>query len=91
MTYFLQRAGFWTVPLETYTCAEAAVEAVLAQAPKCEKWKIAAGDISSFEVVLMLHDEQLAIAPMQRVVEAEKRLRAFVTGTTSSQIIRRDD
>jgi hypothetical protein len=86
MSYFLQLAGFGSLPVHTYHDAERALESALARAAKVDGWKLADDESSLFEVILALHDEQLASAPMHRVVDAEKRLRAFVMGSTPSPL-----
>lgn len=86
MTYYLQIAGFGGLPLRIYLDAEAALENVLAGAAKADDWKLADDEASLIEVILALHDEQLANAPMHRVVDAEKRLRVFVIGSTRSPL-----
>ena len=51
-----------------------------------DDWKLADDETSLFELILALHDDQLARAPMHRVVDAEKRLRAFVMGSAPSPL-----
>ncbi|SOE97454.1 hypothetical protein SAMN05414139_10582 [Burkholderia sp. D7] len=88
MTYFLQRMGFGDMPFECYEHAEAAFENALAVAAKSAKWMISDQDAPVIERLLALHDQQLSEAPMHRVVEAEKQLRQFLTGTGVSPLVR---
>lgn len=86
MTYFLQLAGFGNLPVRIYLDAETALEKVLARAED-GVWKLSDDDTSVFEGILALHDQQLASAPMYRVVDAEKRLRTFVMGSAPSPLV----
>jgi hypothetical protein len=86
MAYFLQLAGFGSLTVSTFHDAERALESALARAAKIDDWKLADDETSLFEVILALHDDQLARAPMHRVVDAEKRLRAFVMGSAPSPL-----
>ena len=86
MTYFLQLAGFGSLEVRIYLDAETALENVLARAAKCGDWKLVDDDMSVLEVVLALHDQQLAAAPMHRVVDADKRLRTFLMGSAPSPL-----
>jgi hypothetical protein len=88
MAYFLQRMGFGDMPFEFYEHAEAAFENALAVAAKSAKWMISDQDAPVIERLLALHDQQLSEAPMHRVVEAEKQLRQFLTGTGVSPLVR---
>ncbi|QIE29715.1 hypothetical protein [Caballeronia sp. SBC2] len=88
MAYYLQHMGFGELPLECYEHAEAAFENALAVAAKCGKWIISEQDAPVIERLLALHDQQLSEAPMHRVLEAEKQLRQFLTGTGASPLVR---
>jgi hypothetical protein len=88
MAYFLQRMGFGKAPFECYEHAEAAFENALAMATKSTPWIIGEQDAPVIERLLALHDQQLCEAPMHRVVEAERRLRQFLTGTGASPLVR---
>ena len=88
MAYLLQRVGFGDMPFECYEHAEAAFENALAVAAKSAQWIISEQDAPGIERVLALHDRQLSEAPMHRVVEAEKQLRQFLTGTGVSPLVR---
>jgi len=79
MAYYLQRMGFGEVPFECYEHAEAAFENALAIAAKSAKLTIHEQDAPVIERVL---------APMHRVVEAEKRLRQFLAGESASPLVR---
>jgi hypothetical protein len=86
MTYFLQLAGFGGLEVRIYLRAETAIENVLARVAKGGDWRLVDDDTSVLEAVLALHDQQLATAPMHRVVDAEKRLRTFVMGSGPSPL-----
>jgi hypothetical protein len=88
MAYYLQRMGFGDLPFECYDRAEAAFENALAEAAKSARWMIREQDAPMIERLLALHDWQLSEAPMHRVVEAEKQLRQFLTGTSVSPLVR---
>jgi hypothetical protein len=86
VAWFLQRAGYGNEPVEYFKAAEYAVEAVLAQARETCDWTLAGDAVPIFEALLALHDAQLATAPLHKVIEAERQLRAFLAGTGSSPI-----
>ena len=91
LTYFLQQMGFGALPFDAYVKAEAAISTALKNAERDGDWKIASRDASSLEEILALHDEQLANAPLCRVVEADKRLRAFIMGSQPSPLKKTDE
>jgi hypothetical protein len=88
MAHFLQRMGFGEAPFEYYEHAEAAFENALAVATKSAQWIISEQDAPVIERLLALHDQQLSEAPIHRVVEAERRLRQFLAGTSASPLVR---
>jgi hypothetical protein len=91
LTYFLQQMGFGALPFDAYRKAETAISTALKNAERGGDWRIASRDASSLEEILALHDEQLANAPLYRVVEAERRLRAFIMGSQPSPLKKTDE
>ena len=91
LTYFLQKMGFGALPFDAYMKAEAAISTALKNAERDGDWKIASRDASSLEEILALHDEQLGNVPLHRIVEAEKRLRAFIMGSQPSLLKKTDE
>lgn len=87
LSWFLQRAGYGACPAEQFKIAEYAVEATLSDAYESGEWRVPADTIADFEALLALHDSQLARAPLHEVLEAERKLRAFLVGTSSSPIV----
>jgi hypothetical protein len=88
MAYYLQRMGFGDMPFEYYAHAEAVFENALAVAAKSANWIVSERDAPVIERLLALHDQQLSEAPMHRVIEAEKQLHQFLTGTDASPLVR---
>lgn len=86
VAWFLQQAGYGDEPLELYKLAEYAVEAALTLAHESGEWLLADDALPVFEKLLALHDSQLAVAPLHKVVDAERRLARFLHGTASSPI-----
>lgn len=86
VAWFLQRAGYGAEPVDQYKLAECAVEAALALAHISGEWELADEAVQVFGRLLALHDSQLAVAPLHKVIEAEQRLRHFLAGTASSPI-----
>jgi hypothetical protein len=85
MTYFLQLARFGSLAVRVYLDAETALDNVLSRADDGD-WRLSDDETSVFEAVLALHDQQLASAPMHRVVDVEKRLRTFVMESAPSPL-----
>ncbi|MGU7776352.1 hypothetical protein ACV229_40155 [Burkholderia sp. MR1-5-21] len=86
MTWCLQQTGFGNESVERYKAAEYAVEAAYARADKSNEWTLAEDGAAAFERLLLLHDRQLDVAPLRKVIEAEHRLKRFLAGTASSPI-----
>lgn len=86
VAWFLQQAGYGDEPLELYKFAEYAVEAALTLAHESGEWLLADDALPVFEKLLALHDSQLAVAPLHKVVDAERQLARFLHGTASSPI-----
>lgn len=86
VAWFLQQAGYGDEPLELYKFAEYSVEAALTLAHESGEWLLADDALPVFEKLLALHDSQLAVAPLHKVVDAERRLARFLHGTASSPI-----
>ena len=83
--------GFGALRFDAYMKAEAAVLTALKNAERDGDWRIASRDASSLDEILALHDEQLGNAPLYRIVEAEKRLRAFMMGSQPSPLKKTDE
>jgi hypothetical protein len=47
--------------------------------------------VPAVEKLLALHDDQLAVAPLPKVIDAESRLRRFLAGTSRSPIPERSE
>lgn len=86
VAWFLQQSGYGNEPIEQYKTAEYAVEEALARAHESKEWILTEDAVPAFERLLALHDSQLAVAPLHKVIEAERRLKHFLAGTTSSPI-----
>ncbi|MFT4438937.1 hypothetical protein [Caballeronia sp. 15715] len=59
---------------EDFIAAELSLKACLIEAQDTDQWKIAEADALHMEVILNLHDKQLASTPVHRLSEAKKRL-----------------
>jgi hypothetical protein len=46
--------------------------------------------LPAFEKLLALHDSQLTVAPLHKVIDAERKLARFLQGTASSPVPRAD-
>jgi hypothetical protein len=86
LSWYLQRAGYGNQPVEQFKIAEYAVENTLAHAHETGEWRLASEVICDFEALLTLYDAQLARAALHTVLEAERQLRVFLTGTDPSPI-----
>lgn len=86
VAWFLQQAGYGDLPVALYKLAEYAVEAALTLAHESGKWLLADEALPAFEKLLALHDSQLAVAPLHKVVDAERQLARYLHGTASSPI-----
>ncbi|WP_235851069.1 hypothetical protein [Paraburkholderia piptadeniae] len=86
VAWFLQQPGFGAEPIGQYKTAERAVEAALTLAHESGEWILAEDVVPVFEKLLALHDSQLAVAPLHKVMEAERRLRHFLAGNASSPV-----
>jgi hypothetical protein len=86
VAWFLQRAGYGNEPVQHYKLAEVAVEAALGSAHQSGEWHLDESAAPAFEKLLSLHDSQLNVAPLYKVIEAEKQLKRFLDGTSSSPI-----
>jgi hypothetical protein len=86
VAWFLQRDGYGDEPLWRFRKAELAVEAAMQLAHETDEWLLAEDIVPEFERLLILHDAQLASAPLYKVIDAERRLRQFLAGTTSSPL-----
>ncbi|CAE6806321.1 MULTISPECIES: hypothetical protein [Paraburkholderia] len=84
--WFLQRAGYGTIPVEQFRLVECAVEATLARAHACGEWRLPEEAIAAFEMLLALYDSQLARVPLHEVLAAEQKLRVFLAGNACSPI-----
>jgi hypothetical protein len=86
LSWYLQRAGYSGQPVARFKIAECAVETTLSHAHATGEWRLAYEAVSDFEALLTLYDAQLASVPLHEVLEAERRLRAFLAGTDNSPI-----
>jgi hypothetical protein len=86
VAWFLQQAGYGNEPVLSYKTAEYAVEAALQVARESNEWFLAEDAIPAFEKLLALHDAQLTVAPLHKVIEAEHQLQRFLAGVASSPI-----
>ena len=86
VSWFLQKDGYGSEPVEHFKMAEYAVEAALELAHESSEWVLAEDAVPAFERLLALHDAQLAVAPLHKILEAERRLTQFLAGTESSPI-----
>lgn len=87
MAYFLQCMGFGDAPFECYEHAEA-VKNSIAFATKSGELQVCEQDVEKIVPLLLIHDRQLAQAPLHYVVQAEKRLFAFMAREADSPLIR---
>jgi hypothetical protein len=86
VAWFMQQDGYGSEPVGRFKTAEHAVEAALELAHESNEWVLAEEAIPAFERLLALHDAQLAVAPLHKVIEAEHRLRRFLAGTAHSPV-----
>lgn len=86
VAWFLQQAGFGGAPVALYKLAELATEAALTLAHESGEWLLADEALPAFEKLLALHDSQLTVAPLHKVIDAERQLARFLQGTASSPI-----
>lgn len=86
VAWFLQQAGFGAAPVALYKLVELAVEAALTLAHESGEWLLADEALPAFEQLLALHDSQLTVAPLHKVIDAERQLARFLQGTASSPI-----
>ncbi|WP_224101012.1 hypothetical protein [Paraburkholderia caribensis] len=86
IAWFLQQAGFGDEPVALYKLAEYSVETALTLANESGEWLLADEALPAFEKLLALHDSQLAVAPLHKVVDAEQQLSRYLCGTASSPI-----
>ncbi|WP_227747277.1 MULTISPECIES: hypothetical protein [Paraburkholderia] len=86
VAWFLQQAGYGNEPVEKFKTTEHAIEDALARAHESNEWLLAGDAMPAFEGLLALHDSQLAVAPLHKIIEAERRLKHFLAGTASSPI-----
>ncbi|MBN3754736.1 hypothetical protein G3N95_17440 [Paraburkholderia sp. Tr-20389] len=86
VAWFLQRAGYGDEPVALYKRAEYAVEAALTLAHESGEWLLADEALPVFEKLLALHDSQLTVVPLHKVIDAERQLARFLHGTASSPI-----
>ena len=59
---------------EDFIAAELSLKACLIEAQNTDQWKIADADALHMEVILNLHDKQLASTPVHRLEKAKRRL-----------------
>ncbi|WP_321936265.1 hypothetical protein [Paraburkholderia sp. J8-2] len=86
LAWFLQRAGYGNEPREIFKAAELAIEIALARAHQTGEWILPDDAVPIFEILLTLHDSQLATAPLHKVTSAERQLLAFLSGSANSPI-----
>ncbi|MFP3550126.1 hypothetical protein SB861_05335 [Paraburkholderia sp. SIMBA_049] len=86
VAWFLQQDGYGSEPVGRFKAAELAVEAALGLAHVSNEWVLAEDAVPVFEKLLALHDAQLATVPLNKVFDAERRLRLFLAGTTESPV-----
>ncbi|CAB3742776.1 hypothetical protein LMG27174_06909 [Paraburkholderia rhynchosiae] len=86
LAWFLQEDGYGNEPVRHFKTAEHAVEAALKLAHSANEWVLAEDAVPVFEGLLALHDAQLAIVPLHKIISAERRLRQFLAGTASSPV-----
>ncbi|CAN7799057.1 hypothetical protein LJR022_009678 [Paraburkholderia hospita] len=91
VAWFLQRDGYGSEPVGQFKTGEYAVEAALERAQASNEWMLAEDAVPAFEKRLVLHDAQVAVAPLHKVIDAESRLRRFLAGTSRSPIPERSD
>ena len=88
MTYYLQCMGFGDAPYECYERAESALKRSITFAIESAIWQVCERGVAEISPILAMHDQQLAQAPLHYVVQAEKRLRAFMAGGAESPLVR---
>ena len=82
----LQQDGYGSEPVESFKTVEYAVEAALELAHVSGEYALAEDIAPAFEKLLALHDAQLDVAPLHKVIDAEGRHRQFLLGTARSPI-----
>jgi hypothetical protein len=86
IAWFLQQDGYGSEPVDAFKAAEYAVEAALELAHVTGEYVLAEDATPAFEKLLALHDAQLDVAPLHKVIDAAGRLRQFLLGTAPSPI-----
>ena len=54
--------------------AEAAIKTLIKEAASTDDWRLAEGKCEVIELILALHDQQLAVMPTHRIEAAKQRL-----------------
>lgn len=78
LTYYLGEMGYMPVSPDLYRMAEAGLEAAIRRAGEKGTWQLDASAVATLEVVLQVHDSQLASARAGDLVKAERRLTHFI-------------
>ncbi|MEM5290175.1 hypothetical protein QEN71_35585 [Paraburkholderia sabiae] len=85
LTFYLGEMGYMPVSPDLYRMAEAGLEAAIRRADEKGTWQLEPSAVATLEVVLQVHDSQLASARAGDLVKAERRLAHFImSGKTVS-------
>lgn len=88
MTYFLWRDGFGKAMPQLFEDAEGALEASLNKGRNSGVWRMDAECVEVIGKVLLIHDDQLAAAPLHRVLDAEANVYGFLRCSDALDLIR---
>ncbi|AUT76475.1 hypothetical protein C2L64_50705 [Paraburkholderia hospita] len=85
LTFYLGEMGYMRVALDLYRMAEAGLEAGIRRGNENGSWQLDPSAVATLEVVLQVHDSQLASARAGDLIKAEQRLTRFImSGKTAS-------
>lgn len=74
LAHFLSDVDTMKTSMETFLAAELAIKASIMHALTADEWRIEDADRQSIEVVLLVHDTQLASLPMHQLEAAKRHL-----------------
>ncbi|WP_131542638.1 hypothetical protein [Paraburkholderia hospita] len=85
LTFYLGEMGYMPVALDLYRMAEAGLEAGIRRGNEKGSWQLDPSAVATLEVVLQVHDSQLARTRAGDLIKAEQRLTHFImSGKTAS-------
>jgi len=88
MTYFLWRDGFGKAMPKLFEDAEGALESNRSKGRNSGVWRMGSECVEIIGKVLLIHDDQLAAAPLHRVLQAEANVYGFLRSSDACDLIR---